>query len=323
MDYDANATLPPAASPPAGPSSELLSRLDIEEYLDQLGRAEPISSQVRLRLTGLLCNLDRSGRFESVSPPPPGRTYHGYMKDDMDDAAGLTPQERQVVSGFRQRCSGVATGSGEFALGNILVVDGQISRSQLESALLRQAGSGRRLGEELIAAGHASKSQVEGGLSLQRTLITYAMAITVGLGPLVMVGSLAEAAQNTAALSVSAKVIANTRMQMLHQATQLTISAADIARGHVELPAATRFSVRTNSPVGYRIEFHSRGDLFDAVAISGLGRPAHLGADGGSIAQRGLVATELNHELSFRFTLRPGLLPGTYPWPLAMAVRTL
>lgn len=213
--------------------------------------------------------------------------------------------------------------SGNFALGDILVASGHITRAQLESALHGQAASGRRLGEELIAAGHASTDQIEGGLLLQRRLISWALAVTVAITPLATLATRAEAAQARAAMPVSVSVVASARLQSSHQATQLSISAADVARGHVEIPAASRFSVASNSHSGYRIEFHPLGDFFESVHVAGLGNVVRLGAEGGTIVQRGPLPSNLTHELGFRFSLRPGTLPGVYPWPLQLSVRAL
>lgn len=246
------------------------------------------------------------------------------MKSGIETVAALrlTQREKAVLEFPRQQVDGTAI-SGKFALGNILVADGQITRAQLENALRGQASTGRRLGDELVEAGHASKVQIEGGLLLQKRLVAYALGVTVGLAPLTAYVPFAEAAQASAVLAVSATVIANARLQASHQLTQLRISPADIARGYVEAPAASRFSVATNSRSGYRIEFNPMGDFFESVQVAGLGKVVRLGADGGTIVQRGPLPPNLTHELSFRFTLRPNTLPGTYPWPLQLAVRVL
>jgi hypothetical protein len=245
------------------------------------------------------------------------------MKADIKtvDKLQLTQREREVLE-FPHPADEAAV-SGKFALGSILVAKGQITRAQLDSALLRQASSGLRLGEELIEAGHVSKRQVEGGLALQKRLIAYALTITVGIAPLGMVAPSAEAAQKSAVLAVSAMVIANAKLQTSHQATSLNISAADVTRGYVEAPAASRFSVATNSRFGYRIEFHPLGDFFESVHVEGMGNVVRLGAEGGTIVQRGPLSQNLTHELNFRFNLRPGTLPGSYPWPLQLSVRAL
>ena len=133
----------------------------------------------------------------------------------------------------------------------------------------------------------------------------------------------AAAAQAGASMQVSARVIAGARMQIDNQPTQLTIAAADVAKAYVTVPATARLSVTSNSRSGYRIDFHSQGDFFESVDVAGFGNIVHLGADGGSIVQRGPLPPQLSHELGFRFTLRPGTLPGVYPWPLRLSVQAL
>jgi hypothetical protein len=96
-----------------------------------------------------------------------------------------------------------------------------------------------------------------------------------------------------------------------------------VARGYVEVAAASRFSVQTSSQSGYLLEFHPVGTIFESVQIGGLGKVIQLGPDGGAMVQRGPQLPNLEHELSYRFTLRPDTLPGSYPWPLQLSVRAL
>ena len=231
---------------------------------------------------------------------------------------------------FQRRRTDVANlsgATGHFALGNIMVANHEITRAQLEDALRRQVGSGRRVGEELIHAGHANERQVTNGLSLQRRLVAYAMAITAGLVPLAGLVAPVAAGQAHGTMAVSVTVVAEAGMQSAYQAAQLKIAADDVARGFVDVPAASRFAVTTNSPVGYSVEFHSVGKLFDAVQVVGLGRAVQLGADGGAVFVRGALPTGPGlgamHELNYRFTLSPGTLPGSYPWPLQLSVHAL
>jgi hypothetical protein len=118
-------------------------------------------------------------------------------------------------------------------------------------------------------------------------------------------------------------VIANAKLNSNYQAAQLKISAADAARGYVEVLAASRFSVATNSRFGYIMDFHAVSDLFESVHVWGLGQSGHIGAEGGTIVQRVPLPPNGTHELSYRFNLRPDVVPGNYPWPLQLSVRVL
>jgi len=299
----------------------LCLRLDIENYLDQLDHVVKLTAKERQHLNELLVDDESHALREDKKELQECARVGSQMNEVLLDNQKLTQQERAAVIQF-QLCQ-INTGpiSGEFALGNILVAHGQITRPQLDSALREQIKSGRRLGEELIMAGHANTEQIETGLLMQRKLVACALAVTVGLTPIT--ATTAEAAQTSAEMGVSVTVVAHAKMQTVFQEKQLKISNEDVARGFVEVASASRFSVSTNSQSGYLMEFYPVGEVFDSVKIVGLGSQVHIGADGGVIVQRGQLLTNFTHELSFRFELRPEVLPGNYPWPLQLSVRAL
>lgn len=134
---------------------------------------------------------------------------------------------------------------------------------------------------------------------------------------------MAAAGQTNAVLQVSAIVRATTKVQTEYQTTQLTITADDILRGHIEVRDASRFSVQTNSRAGYALYFYPIGDIFESVEIVGLRNHVALGPDGGAAVLRDLAGPSNEHDLSYRFILKPDLEPGNYPWPLMLAVRPL
>jgi hypothetical protein len=122
-------------------------------------------------------------------------------------------------------------------------------------------------------------------------------------------------------LGVGAYVQPSVRAQLLFQAGEITITERDVRNGYVEVPAASHFTVTTNSRLGYWIDFHPRSDLFQSVRIDGFGGYAELGADGGTIAVSSAQVNGARQQLNYRFALRPGVDPGIYHWPLALAVR--
>lgn len=300
---------------------ELFLKLDIENYLVQLGQTFSLTACESQHLGELLLS-DGSGSLKELNIVLPAR---GHISSKLNEILFYNPKlsqrERTAVTQFRHDQIETRPISGEFALGNILVANGQITRPQLDSALKQQVKSGRRLGEELITAGHASAAQIETGLSMQRRLIACALAVSVGCSPILATS--VEAAQTSAAMGVSVTVVAHAKMQTMFQETQLKITKEDVIRGFVEIASASRFSVSTNSLSGYLLEFYPIGEIFNSVQIGGLGSPVHIGADGGAIVQRGQLLTNFTHELNFRFQLRPEVLPGNYPWPLQLSVRAL
>ena len=119
-----------------------------------------------------------------------------------------------------------------------------------------------------------------------------------------------------------ARVTTFFRMQVDHQVAALTITARDIERGYVEVPAASNFSVITNTQDGFVIDFRPRSDVFHSVLVTGLQNPVEIGAQGGTAMHNVPHGRTTFHQLSYRFMLRPDLQAGSYPWPLEISVRS-
>lgn len=204
-------------------------------------------------------------------------------------------------------------------LGEILLAQGKITEEQLAVALERQKTSGRRLGEELIKAGFVPRAVVSRALRIQRRVVFSALTtlaastLSPHADPTVLHG----------AVAVSAFVPAQAVAQIVDQAAEITITAADIARGFVDIPAASQLRVTSNNPSGYVVDFFSRLPIFTSVRVSSTGGSADLGPDGGAIIERGHQGRDMPLNLSYRFNLSAQVQPGTYPWPLALGVRAL
>lgn len=228
---------------------EPLSRLDMQEYLCQLDHILELAAGERQRLGELLCAAQRITAVQLEDALAQQRSCHRKLGDILIEKKLLTQQERDAILEYQRRQSGVAPPSGKYILGNILVTNGEISRVQLEDALHRQAHSGRRLGVELVAAGHADRKQIDEGLLLQRKIISHALAVSAGMAPL---APAAPAAQPIAAMTVTAVDIAKVQPRTVHlqtdSQTQRTIREAPAARGDA-LAAAARVSAFTAKPV--------------------------------------------------------------------------
>jgi hypothetical protein len=126
----------------------------------------------------------------------------------------------------------------------------------------------------------------------------------------------------SATLSVSATVVARALLTTEYQAPSVTITAADIAQGYVDVPGATRLRVRTNSAKGYLLAFETTQPLFTEVQVSGAGDRVSLASGNGWVMQP-FTGISLTMELSYRFVLAPNVQPGEYPWPVGVSARTL
>jgi hypothetical protein len=130
------------------------------------------------------------------------------------------------------------------------------------------------------------------------------------------------AGPNQATMAVSATVVARAVLTVDYQSPTLTITEGDISRGYVDVPAASRVTVRCNALGGYVLTFEGSADFFRQVRVTGLPTEAVIGGHGGWLPQpysRNATAMDL----SYRFILGEGARPGTYGWPLALSVALL
>jgi hypothetical protein len=204
-------------------------------------------------------------------------------------------------------------------LGEILVAQGKITPQQLAIALDRQRTSGRRLGEELIKAGFVQRAVVSRALRIQRRIVfgAFTTLAATSIAPHV------DAAALRSQIAVTAYVPAQTVAQLVAQPGEITITAADVERGYVDVPEASQWRITSNNPVGYVVDFFSRLPIFRSVRVSSSDGNADLGPDGGAIIKRGCRGRDMPLHLFFRFNLTAQVQPGTYPWPLALNVRPL
>lgn len=136
----------------------------------------------------------------------------------------------------------------------------------------------------------------------------------------------AAAGAQEAKLAVSATVLKHASMKVLAQPSTVVVTPADIARGYVDVPVATRILVRSNTQQGFMLDFASSGgDGIRQMLVRGLGADVQLGPDGGGVAQRvsgqGMTRTAL--DLSFRFVLSGAAQQGVQPWPVRLSVTPL
>jgi hypothetical protein len=124
-------------------------------------------------------------------------------------------------------------------------------------------------------------------------------------------------------LSVSVIVRPVANLELRSAPNGLDISAADLRRGYIEVMQPTQLTVRSNSPNGYALEVLTVAPVLSSMTIEGLNSDLALGADGGTIVQRWQKPQSVDLSLKFRFELAPGLVIGTYPWPVRLAVHPL
>lgn len=124
-------------------------------------------------------------------------------------------------------------------------------------------------------------------------------------------------------LAVSATILKRASLRVLAQPSAVEVTAADVTRGYVDVPAATRIAVRSNSPAGFQFEFASNGEFLRGVQVRGLGGNVQLGPDGGFVRHTIGRAVDTVLDLAFRFDLTPDARAGVYAWPLQIGVTAM
>ena len=108
---------------------------------------------------------------------------------------------------------------------------------------------------------------------------------------------------------------------MEYQAQAVRVTADDVARGVVDVQSGTRVVITTTEPSGIAVDFRWPGKLFRAVRIDGIGSSVQFGPAGGTIVESQATAGRRVVTVNYRFILAPDTTPGTYAWPLTLAVR--
>jgi hypothetical protein len=229
----------------------------------------------------------------------------------------LTASEVRLVLAFQKRLGRTGDAhAGPLQLGNLLVATRAITPEQLQDALQRQQQSKRRLGDTLVGAGYVSEPQIARGLRLQRMLLHLALAVllSTSLAP----ATSGAAASAYSAIAFSATVLPYHRLDVVRQASTLTVTPEDVARGYVDVPAGTQLRAQSNECKGFSVVFDPRARLFERATITGLGNAVEIGPDGGAVNQA-YSGRETLLQLSYRFYLAAGLVAGSYPWPLQIS----
>ncbi len=167
---------------------------------------------------------------------------------------------------------------------------------------------------------HVLKDISRPGVKAFRRLVY--SGISVGLLAVPLVST---TISNEAKLTVTATILKRASLQVLAQPGSVVLTAADIARGYVDVPGSLNVAVQNNSADGYLLTFESQGEFIKQTRVQGLANDVQLDAMGGSIAQsangRGVQKVTLN--LGFRFALADAARQGVYAWPIRLSVTPL
>lgn len=144
------------------------------------------------------------------------------------------------------------------------------------------------------------------------------MTIGAMIAGILVMGSNGLAGSNKAAIKVSATVQARISQTLVRQEKVLSITNEQIAKGYLDIPAATFIQVKTNDPNGYMLSFEMTSEIVKEAWVIDNKRTTILSGGGGFVHQAYPGPSGEVKELSYRFFLVPGTQPGLYAWPLNM-----
>jgi hypothetical protein len=126
------------------------------------------------------------------------------------------------------------------------------------------------------------------------------------------------AAAQSSQMQVNARVAHYFRLNVLSQPRTIEVTAQDVARGYVDVPAPMELALESNSPNGYSLMFQRDGGEFAGAQVSGLGQSVQV-AGHAAIGWRPNARRE-TMQFEVRLQLAPQQAPGSYRWPLQISI---
>lgn len=168
--------------------SDLNAVLAVQEYLDEPEVAVKTAAGVRRMLGSLLLQAGQITNEQLEQAVAEQKRTGERLGAVLVRRRLLTEQQLSRLLDFQNNQGREKPAPGPLRLGELLVKAGVISRTQLDDALRKQAGSRKKLGEVLIAEGYAKPGQIKHGIRLQHMLQTAALVAILSLGSLTACG---------------------------------------------------------------------------------------------------------------------------------------
>lgn len=151
-----------------------------------------------------------------------------------------------------------------------------------------------------------------------KQIIRKTLAIGMAIAGILIVSSNGFAGSSKATLKVSATVQARISQTLVRQESVLSVTKEQIAKGYLDVPAATLINVKTNDRNGYMLSFEVNAEIVKEVWVIDSNRTTVLSGGGGFVHQAYPGPAGEIKELSYRLYLAPGTQPGLYAWPLSL-----
>jgi hypothetical protein len=235
----------------------------------------------------------------------------------------ISDKELRALLKFQRYQTDRGKASDRLRLGEIMVMTNQITRSQLEHALAKQQRTRQNIGDVLIGTGFLRPEQLSQGVRLQKKLLTCALIAILSFGPLSATQSAEPVSAPRSGQSAMTSMSGGetlSALRVLFHPSEVVVTYADILRGYVDLPVAARLEIQNTNLTGYMVVFHGLTTPFQKVIVKGFDKDIVVDTYGGSVIQPYHGRDPLLLELSYRVVLSKKIRPGTYAWPLTIAI---
>lgn len=120
-------------------------------------------------------------------------------------------------------------------------------------------------------------------------------------------------------IPVSATVMARMKLKLHDHPPALTVGREDVRRGYMVVTGA-RIEAATNSARSMSLQVRLDRDVAAGVQIDGLAHGVQAQGEVATVALPAASHADPARPVTYRITLAGDLQPGTYPWPVALAL---
>jgi|GEM_PF-2424406 len=204
--------------------ADISAVISVQALLDEARNVVKTAAGVRLMLGEMLVQAGHITEKQLKQALAEQKQTGEKLGETLIRLGLLTSRQLECLLDFQMNQSVATPFPSPLRLGELLISTGVISREQLQDALLKQSGSGKKLGEVLVEEGYAEPRHIKRGVSLQQMLVTAALvALLAACGG----GGSDTASTDTAGSSTTTQTGANVTVSAIEYDNQLTLTEDD------------------------------------------------------------------------------------------------
>src|SRR5208337_1943733 len=204
--------------------ADISTVISVQALLDEARNVVKTAAGVRLMLGEMLVQAGHITEKQLKQALAEQKQTGEKLGETLIRLGLLTSRQLECLLDFQMNQSVATPFPSPLRLGELLISTGVISREQLKDALLKQSGSGKKLGEVLVEEGYAEPRHIKRGVSLQQMLVTAALvALLAACGG----GGSDTASTDTAGSSTTTQTGANVTVSAIEYDNQLTLTEDD------------------------------------------------------------------------------------------------